>query len=57
MLIIDPLTGGMWNLAPDKIEHTLTPEQASAIGTGQGFVVQLLSKTTPGERANMVRVN
>jgi hypothetical protein len=57
MVIVDPLTGGMWNLAPDKIEHALTPGQASVIKTGEGFVVQLLSETTPGERANMVRIN
>jgi hypothetical protein len=57
MVIIDPLTGGMWSLAPDKIEHALTPEQASVIKTGEGFVVQLLSKTSPGERANMMRIN
>ncbi|MDR0701730.1 MAG: hypothetical protein LBF61_04850 [Azoarcus sp.] len=57
MVVIDPLSGAMWNLTPDKIKHTLTQEQASVIETGQGFVVKLLSETTSSERTDMVRVN
>jgi hypothetical protein len=56
MFVIDPATGAMWNLSPDKIEQTLTEEQVSMIKTGSGFVVQLLSDTTSNERANMIRV-
>jgi len=57
MLIVDPATGSMWNLSPDKIEQPLTPNQASLIKSGGGFVVMLASQATEGERANMIRVN
>lgn len=57
MLIVDPATGAMWNLSPDKIEQTLSAEQAGIIRSQNGFVVALVEQTTAGERANMVRVN
>jgi hypothetical protein len=57
LLVIDPLTGAMWNLVPERIEQTLTPIQAATINARDGFVVVLLSETTPGERVNLVRVN
>ena len=57
MLIVDPLTGAMFNLAPDKIEQTLTGAQAEIVRSGQGFLVVLTSQATERERAAMVRVN
>lgn len=57
MLIVDPATGAMWNLSPDKIEQTLSAEQAGIIRSQNGFVVALVEQTTAAERANMVRIN
>ncbi len=57
LLIIDPATGAMWNLSPDKIEQNLTRDQASIIHENKGFVVALISETTPAERAAMQRIN
>jgi hypothetical protein len=57
MLIVDPLTGAMFNLAPDKIEQPLTESQAQVIHSGQGLLVILSSQATEQERAEMVRVN
>jgi len=57
MLIVDPLTGAMYNLAPEKIEQNLTSEQAGIIRNGDGMMVILVSQATENERAAMVRVN
>jgi hypothetical protein len=57
MLIVDPLTGAMFNLTPDKIDQPLTGSQAQVIRQGKGVLVVLVSQTTEQERANMVRVN
>jgi hypothetical protein len=57
MLIVDPLTGAMYNLAPEKIEQSLTTEQAGIIRNGDGMMVILVSQATENERAAMVRVN
>lgn len=57
MLAVDPATGAMWNLTPEKIEQPLTASQASLIKNGEGFVIVLASQLTANERANMVRVN
>lgn len=57
MIVVDPLTGSMWNLTPDKIEHTLTTEQASLIKNRTGFVVILASQLTENEKASMVKIN
>ena len=57
MLIVDPLTGAMYNLAPEKIEQSLSASQAELIRSGKGVLVILASQTTQQERANMVRVN
>lgn len=57
LLIIDPLTGSMWNLAPNKIEQSLSAEQATLIKNSEGFVVALFDQTTESERANMQRIN
>jgi hypothetical protein len=57
MLIVDPLTGAMFNLAPEKIEQPLSASQAEIVRTGKGFLVVMASQTTAQERADMVRVN
>jgi hypothetical protein len=57
MIVVDPLTGSMWNLTPDKIEQTLTAEQAAMIKNQQGFVVVLASQITAAEKASMVKIN
>jgi hypothetical protein len=57
MIVVDPLTGSMWNLSPNKIEHKLTTEQVSLIKNRTGFVVILASQVTENERAGMVKIN
>jgi hypothetical protein len=57
MLVIDPLTGAMYNLTPEKIEQTLTASQAEVIRSGKGVLVVLVSQATEHERAEMVRLN
>jgi len=57
MLIVDPLTGAMYNLTPEKIDQHLSPSQGQLIRNGQGFMVVLASETTQQERAQMVRIN
>ena len=55
MLIVDPLTGAMYNLAPDKVEQSLPDSQAQVIRSGNGVLVVRASQTTAQERAAMVR--
>ncbi|TMJ00345.1 MAG: hypothetical protein E6G97_19365 [Alphaproteobacteria bacterium] len=57
MLIVDPLTGAMYNLTPEKIEQPLSATQAQVIRVGKGLLVVLASQTTVHEREQMVRVN
>ncbi len=57
MLAVDPVTGSMWNIEPDKIEQQLVTAQAAAIEGRGGFVIVLASTLTTGERAAMIRVN
>jgi len=57
MLIVDPITGAMYNLSPEKIEQPLTSTQAGIIRNGDGMMVILVSQATGNERAAMVRVN
>jgi hypothetical protein len=57
MLIVDPLTGAMYNLTPEQIQQPLTPTQAQLIRTGQGLMVVLTSDLTADERQSMVRIN
>jgi len=57
MLAVDPATGAMWNIAPEKINRTLASGQAAMIQNKTGFVVVLESELTPAERVAMVRVN
>ncbi len=57
MLAVDPATGAMWNISPEKIDRTLASGQAAMIKNKTGFVVVLESELTPAERVAMVRVN
>jgi hypothetical protein len=57
MLIVDPLTGAMYNLTPEKIEQPLTVSQAQVIRAGTGLLVVLASQATERERAEMVPVH
>ena len=57
MLIVDPLTGAMFNLSPEKIDQSLTASQAQVIRDRTGFLVVLSSQITEQERTQMVRVN
>ncbi len=57
MLIVDPLTGAMYNLTPEKIEQPMSASQAQLIHNGQGLLIILASQTTQHERDDMVRVN
>ncbi|HTT40231.1 MAG TPA: hypothetical protein VMH32_21475 [Burkholderiales bacterium] len=57
MLIVDPLTGAMYNLTPEKIEQPLSAGQAQIIRERKGLLVVLTSQTTANEREQMTRVN
>lgn len=57
MLAVDPATGSMWNIAPNKIDHQLLPATSTLIRQGDGFVVVLVSELTDAERAAMVKIN
>jgi hypothetical protein len=57
MLAVDPATGAMWNIAPDKIDRKLASGQSALIKNKTGFVVVLESELTPAERQHMVRLN
>lgn len=57
MLAVDPATGAMWNIAPDKVEHKLATGQSALINNRTGFLVVLAAELTPGEREHMVRLN
>jgi hypothetical protein len=57
MIIVDPLTGAMFNLSPEKIDQSLTASQAQVIKDRTGFLVVLASDITEHERTQMVRVN
>jgi hypothetical protein len=57
LLIVDPATGSMWNIAPDKLDRPLTAQQAQMLKSGDGFLIALVSDTTDAERAQMRKVN
>lgn len=57
MLAVDPATGAMWNIAPDKINRKLVSGQSALIKNKTGFVVVLESELTSAERQHMVRLN
>ena len=53
MLIIDPATGAMYNLAPNKVDQTLSPETAGRPPQGDGLLVITTSQATPSELQTM----
>lgn len=57
MLAVDPVTGSMWNIEPNKIDQHLTAAQAALIRNREGFVIVLVSDLTAREREHMVRIN
>lgn len=57
LLIVDPATGAMWNIAPDKLDRPLTAQQAEHMQSGKGFLVTLLADTTDSEKAVMSKIN
>jgi hypothetical protein len=57
MLAVDPATGAMWNISPDKIDRKLASGQSALIKNKSGFVVVLEAELTPAERQHMVRLN
>jgi hypothetical protein len=57
MLVVDPLTGSMWNLSPDKLDRSLNPQQVAALKSGSGFIVTLVSEVSEAERARMTKIN
>lgn len=57
LIIVDPLTGSMWNLSPDKVSATLSATSANLIKERSGFMVVLYSQTTSNERHDMVPIN
>jgi hypothetical protein len=57
MVIVDPLTGSMWNIAPEKIDRNLSSSHAAFIHEHKGLVVVLVSQITDRERKQMVRIN
>ncbi len=56
MLIVDPLTGAMYNLSPDKIDQSLPAAEAQVIRSRQGVLVVMASQASAQERDAMVRV-
>ncbi len=56
MVVVDPLTGSMWNIEPSKIQARLSPVQTSMIEGHTGFVVVLAGGLTAAERASMTRI-
>ena len=57
MLAVDPATGAMWSITPEKIEQKLPAARSALIKNKTGFVVVLESQLTPAEREHMVRLN
>ncbi|MBM0106035.1 hypothetical protein JM946_14980 [Steroidobacter sp. S1-65] len=57
MLAVDPATGAMWNIEPEKVDQKLRSGQSAMIKNKSGFMVVLESELTPAERMAMVRVN
>jgi hypothetical protein len=56
MLIVDPMTGAMFNLTPDKIEQPLDKKTAALMQDGKGIMVALTSQLTDAERQAMVPI-
>ena len=57
LLIVDPATGAMWNITPERVDRPLTAQQAEHLKSGNGFLVTMLAETTESERAAMSKIN
>ena len=57
LLIVDPATGAMWNITPERVDRPLTAQQAEYLKSGKGFLVTLLAETTESERTAMSKIN
>ncbi|AWI08397.1 PEGA domain-containing protein [Ereboglobus luteus] len=57
MLVVDPVTGAMWNLSPSQIDREINPAQAQLIKQGDGFLVVMLEDASAAERERMLEVN
>jgi hypothetical protein len=57
MVVVDPLTGSMWNIEPEHIDQKLTASQAALIRNHTGFVVILKSELTSHEQEHMAKIN
>lgn len=56
-LIVDPLTGGMWTLAPEHVTHDLQQKQAGVVKCEKGSLVVMLKEQVPVElRQQLTRV-
>ncbi len=57
ILIVDPATGAMWNLSPEKLDQPLSPTQHALLESGEAFMVKLAADLSPAEAAAMTRIN
>lgn len=57
MLVVDPLTGSMGNIEPNKVDRTLTASQAALLKNHEGCLVVLASTVTLADRAHLFKVN
>ncbi len=53
-LVVDPLTGGMWELKPDKIEAELVPAQPAVTLGEQRLVILARQQLTPEQQKRLV---
>lgn len=57
ILIVDPATGAMWNISPEKIDRPLSAQQAAIIKNGDGFIISLISDISETEKEKMQKIN
>lgn len=53
LIIVDPITGAMFNLDPEKIEQKLSPEATAMLHRDRGIMVIMKSQATENELKNM----
>jgi hypothetical protein len=56
-LVVDPLTGGMWTIRPDKVDAQLTPGQSSGITSSEDLVILTKDQLTPEQQQHLERLN
>ncbi len=57
ILIVDPATGAMWNLSPEKLDQPLSPSEHALLQSGENVMIKLAADLTPAEAASMTRIN